>query len=262
MNLLKAIEILQLPPNYTHYDIKKNYKILAMKYHPDKCNNDAECSEKFIKVQEAYKFVNNNQHSLFKTINELFKNIVVDVPKQFNKKNLKLEKIKLNIKDYFTGVDNIVKIKTPCNCKSALCTNCVGTGYNLNNLSVCMECLGDGYNQICNCFEEINVKLPKQFNIKQSKFEIVFEDMDNYYFENDKIYYNFKISLKDSLIGFKKTFKDPFDFEHLISVNEIIRHGDGYSIKINDCELILVFNVIYPKKILSKLKKILNDFDF
>jgi hypothetical protein len=92
-------------------------------------------------------------------------------------------------------------------------------------------------------------------------FKITLTD-ERYIFLNGEIYYQFDITLKESLVGFTKTFKDPFDFEHLISVNEIIRHGDGYSIKINDCELILVFNVIYPKKILSKLKKILNDFDF
>jgi hypothetical protein len=74
--------------------------------------------------------------------------------------------------------------------------------------------------------------------------------------------YNFKVSLKDSLLGFKKTFKDPFDNEHLILVNQIIKTGDGYTINVNGNNLILVFDVEYPKKLSVKVKKVLNTLDF
>ena len=69
----------------------------------------------------------------------------------------------------------------------------------------------------------------------------------------NKLYFKFNISLKESLTGFVKTFKDPFGFEHTISTSVIIKQNDGYFV----CEnVFLLFNVIYPKKLLKQLKNI------
>jgi hypothetical protein len=264
MDLLKAIEILELNDSYTENDVKQNYRRLIMKYHPDKCK-EVNSSEKFIKIQEAYDFITSNKETdFFKTINNIFKNFVVDVP-VFNKRQERI-KLPITIKEYFTGIDKIVNIRKNCKCDANLCMNCVGSGYNIKegikSLGVCMDCIGDGYIRNCNCFDEIIVKLPKCFDIsKQINFNISLED-NKYFFENGKIHYNFELSLKESLVGFEKTFKDPFDIEHLIVVKEPVKSGDGYSIIVNDCKLIIVFYVIYPKKLPLKLKKILNSFDF
>ena len=250
MNLLKARTVLNLPDNYTESDIKKNYRSLIMKYHPDKCK-DPDSSGKFIEVQEAYNFLSKEapEVDIFNIVNVFFK-------KMSSQKNKKI-KLKLNIKDYFTGVEKTVQVKGNCKCNNDLCVSCVGTGYNLNTLSVCMDCLGNGF--LCDCYYDLMVKLPKQLNNYQEQFEIIFEDLGNYYFENGKIYYRFEISLKESLIGFEKVFKDPFEIHHLISANQLIKPGDGYSVKVNGCELILVFDVIYPKKLSSDLKKTIGD---
>ena len=52
-------KILELNKNCTQDDIKKSYRKLAMKYHPDKCK-DTDGEEKFKKISEAYDTLSDN----------------------------------------------------------------------------------------------------------------------------------------------------------------------------------------------------------
>ena len=47
-------KILELDKNATNEEIKKSYRKLSMKYHPDKNNNNRESTEKFKELNEAY----------------------------------------------------------------------------------------------------------------------------------------------------------------------------------------------------------------
>jgi molecular chaperone DnaJ len=47
-------EVLGIPPDASEEQIRKAYRRLAMKYHPDRNRGDREAEEKFKEVQAAY----------------------------------------------------------------------------------------------------------------------------------------------------------------------------------------------------------------
>ena len=288
MNGMNAKKILELNDNYTESEIKKNYKRLIMLYHPDKCSL-SDASEKFNEIQSAYKFLTKTEFGTGTgtdvLTNELLKNIFMSFSSNFkntertSKKNTTLLKrisVLITAKEYFTGIKKRVKTGE-CKCELILCDMCAGCGYSIDdnfnnrmvNFNMCMNCLGDGWNKICgtNCTNGSStylLEIPSCMNLnecinhKNIEYKISISD-SMYFYENENIYYNFDITLKESLIGFKKIFKDPFDFEHTIIVKDkIIKQNDGYIVNIQrGFKLILLFNVIYPDKILRDTQKIL-----
>jgi len=70
-NINNAIQILELGEKETLKDIKKKYKELLIKYHPDKCKEKPKiCHNKSQEIIEAYKlilnYINNYQYSFKK----------------------------------------------------------------------------------------------------------------------------------------------------------------------------------------------------
>lgn len=258
MNLSEAKNILELQNDYSDEDIKKNYRRLVLKYHPDRYKGP---SEKFINVQEAYKLLNEennlNNNDFMESIYSIFKNI--HIPKFKPKKH----NVTLTVKEYITGVTKKIKQKRDnCACEKSLCLQCAGCGYDIcnfkRNLDVCMNCLGDGYTTPdCNCYDYIEIKTEPFTHDKN----VLISD-ESYFISENKLYYNLDITFKESLLGFKKTFIDPIGCNHLITVRDIVKNGDGYSIKINGSEVILLFKIKYPKKMPEELKKILLQFEF
>jgi hypothetical protein len=62
MNLKDALEILEIDSKYhdlTLNFIKKRYKKMALKYHPDKNGDTEESTERFKKINEAYSYLKN-----------------------------------------------------------------------------------------------------------------------------------------------------------------------------------------------------------
>ena len=54
-------EILGVSPSATSEEIKKSFRNLAMKYHPDKNRNSEDSKQKFMKIVEAYEVLSNEQ---------------------------------------------------------------------------------------------------------------------------------------------------------------------------------------------------------
>lgn len=59
MDIQKARNILNLKYNYTQEDLKKNYRLLALKHHPDKNANSEESCENFKEINAAYLYLLN-----------------------------------------------------------------------------------------------------------------------------------------------------------------------------------------------------------
>lgn len=54
-------EILGVSPSATSEEIKKSFRNLALKYHPDKNRNSEESKQKFMKIVEAYEVLSDKQ---------------------------------------------------------------------------------------------------------------------------------------------------------------------------------------------------------
>ena len=57
-------EVLGLQKNCSDAEIKKAYRVKAMKYHPDKNDSDSQAEERFKEVGEAYEILKDNQKRL------------------------------------------------------------------------------------------------------------------------------------------------------------------------------------------------------
>jgi len=279
MNVLKARNILELPEEFDENLLKKQYRLLAMKYHPDK--NKDNTNAKFSEINNAYEYLskeyikqnfqNEKSEYSFKKVDDLFstilKNFTVNFPPP---QKIKSEIfISLTAQEYLLGTTKTIPFKERCFCEQKMCTNCAGTGFSLTYngplFDTCLECTGDGYNQGCHLCENGVIKKMINVNIapKQTKISIPYINVNltiekPYFIKDKKLYCNFDISLKESLIGFSKNFKDPFGVDHVITINDIIKHNDGYQLK----NVILVFNIIYPKKITPSVIEQLKLIDF
>lgn len=281
MNEFEARTILELPENWTELDLKKNYRRLAKLYHPDKCKSPE--SNQFIKIQEAYERLSNpelsnspDQQPFDDLLNNLFNSFKhmpfkVDI---FGFKDIPFKNVKVNVppvvkeieitpKEYFTGTTHEFETRGSCNCEEYLCTVCCGCGFkNIHKMETCMECVGNGTYKKCDCKQVFKIFIEPFPNLEFGTFKLKISDQ-NYKVIDNKLFYIFDITLKESLVGFTKTFKDPFEEIHDICVkNTIIKQNDGYLINFKNYKLTLLFNVIYPKKIKNTTKKILQDLEF
>jgi DnaJ-class molecular chaperone len=54
-------DILEVSPSASQDEIKKSFRHLAMKHHPDKNGNSEESRQKFMKIVEAYEILSDDQ---------------------------------------------------------------------------------------------------------------------------------------------------------------------------------------------------------
>jgi DnaJ-class molecular chaperone len=262
MNFNEAKTLLELPDNFNNENVKQNYHQLSLKHHPDKGGD----TQTFVKIKQAYEYLTKNQQPKENVINlnDIFRTFIngsniFKKPSFFGFK----KEITLNIspKEFLTSTTKEIEVvqKTNCSCEQQFCSRCRGFSFNH-----CTICLGAGIVQQCEkCLNGFITTKQKQIvdipkaNMSPIVLESVIINLKlsdpKFFVKDNKLYYRYNISLKESLTGFKKTFKDPFEIEHQIVSNTIVKQNDGYFI--NDL-LYIVFNIVYPKKLLTQLKNI------
>ena len=162
MNLSKAYQILGVTSTTSEADIKKAYKKLAMKYHPDRNQSDSGAEEKFKEISEAYDIIQNKdkhqEHdytggfSGFTDFDEFTKQRSGDFnayerwTQEQNTQTILTKQINIKLSDFFN--DNLRTIKSFIKISEfKSCSKCVGTGIVKTAAganAICGECHGKG----------------------------------------------------------------------------------------------------------------------
>lgn len=280
MDFEKAVEILELEKNFTPEQVKQNYHRLSLKHHPDKGGNP----DDFVKITQAYEILTKpkQQQPELKTstinLNDIFRSFIspnLHKFKIFTKDNSFFGATKKEItvtitpKQFLEGTVKEIEqpYKLSCGCDPHFCDRCRGF-----SLQTCKMCNGLGVLYCGNCINgftshtrKIKIVIEKN-SLKTIYFEnlIIQVELEKnqelfYFVKDNRLYYRYQITLKESLVGFEKTFKDPFDITHKITSNNIIKQNDGYFISDN---FFLLFDIIYPKKLKRSVMKQLKQIDF
>ncbi|NP_001157384.1 dnaJ homolog subfamily C member 5 isoform X2 [Bombyx mandarina] len=112
-------EILQVPKTATAEDVKKSYRKLALKYHPDKNHNSPEASEKFKEVNRAHTILSD---ATKRNIYDNYGSLGLYIAEQFGEEN---------VNAYFVVTSTWCKVLcafctiiTGCCCCFCLCCCC------------------------------------------------------------------------------------------------------------------------------------------
>ncbi len=167
-------ELLEVARDASGDEIKRSYRSLAMKYHPDKNQGDAAAEAKFKEISEAYEVLKDEQkraaydrfgHNAFNQggggagfggfefgdgLGEMFNNIFRDfmgagtaggggASRNNRGSDLRYD-IEISLEDAYKGVSKEIDIKVP-----ATCEDCDGTGVEEgSNKETCPDCAGTG----------------------------------------------------------------------------------------------------------------------
>ncbi len=169
-------EVLGVSKGASKDEIKKAYRKMAIKYHPDKNPDDHEAEEKFKEAAEAYEVLSDDQkrnrydqfghagmggasgfgghgmtmEDIFSSFGDIFGDAFGGFGfggsrrsrgQRVNKGSNLRVKVKLNLEEIAKGVEKKIKVKKYVSCKS-----CSGTGAkDGSSMSTCSACHGTGH---------------------------------------------------------------------------------------------------------------------
>lgn len=160
---------LEVARNASEREIKKSYRRLAMKYHPDRNTDNPEAEEKFKVIQEAYAILSDEQkraaYDQFghagvdqsmgggrgqhgsDSFSDVFGDVFGDIfgggggggRSQVTRGADLRYNLDLSLEDAVSGMETKIKIPT-----SVSCTGCKGTGSKSGKSGICSTCGGHG----------------------------------------------------------------------------------------------------------------------
>ncbi len=181
-------EVLGVTRDVSEKDLKKAYRKLAMKYHPDRDTSDKTLEEKFKEAKEAYEVLSDpekrnvydqlghagvegvrsgagtrgfNFNEVFGEMGEVFGDIFGGRSSQSNQRPQRGADLRytleLNLESALHGT--AVEIRVP---RLALCKSCAGTGVRKGNKPIlCKTCAGEGQVRIQQGFFTIQQTCPE-----------------------------------------------------------------------------------------------------
>ena len=142
-------EVLGVSPGTPPEEIKKAYKKLALKYHPDRNPGDAEAEEQFKQITAAYESINSGTAGPTASEREFTDDMLNDIFSQFgfgfnggrqrNASYAEVDPIRLSVSEYCVGSRQRVRLKI-----DGPCTPCSGVGAAAGNYAHCSQCRGSG----------------------------------------------------------------------------------------------------------------------
>lgn len=153
-------EILGISRNASEQDIKKAYRIQAIRYHPDKNPDNKDAEEQIKKINEAYGILsdpekkslydkfgwnaiseNNNSNNTggMDPFFNMFFNMNNNNPNKEQKPEVIFEKISITFEELYCGFTKTISFN-----KNVICNRCEGTGSKSKKNITCSGCNGSG----------------------------------------------------------------------------------------------------------------------
>jgi DnaJ-class molecular chaperone len=144
-------DVLGVKKNASIDDIKKAYKLLAMKYYPDKNKNDPEAENKFKELTTAkdvlldpnkkYVYDTQGENGLNRINQMQHQNEMMDRMNEMRmaEKHTLIINLSLPLNEFYKGIKLNKDIK-----RKTLCSMCSGVGFNNAKIVKCTKCNGNG----------------------------------------------------------------------------------------------------------------------